>query len=239
MGQIAPGINGHPPVLHQLHQLPLLFPGDLVGLGSRVDAPARHHHRLHTGRQKLYQCALRRVVCQQGKIPRDAVIKLLLAESGLEVDLRMILVFFHVAQMAGCAQSQRAADAKMGEQHFALLVKNGLAVLEQGQGDVFQRQAHHLFAVRVMAHKTDQTGHRLDEGVPGLLGQFVTIAGRAGGGVAHAAGGHQHGIRPVLPAGGAPHTDAPQCRACLFLFGVARVFRCGGSCFRLRCYLFQ
>ena len=151
----------------------------------------------------------------------------------------MILVFFHVAQMAGCAQSQRAADAKMGEQHFALLVKNGLAVLEQGQGDVFQRQAHHLFAVRVMAHKTDQTGHRLDEGVPGLLGQFVAVAGRAGGGVAHAAGGHQHGIRPVLPAGGAPHTDAPQCRACLFLFGVARVFRCGGSCFRLRCYLFQ
>ena len=58
-------------------------------------APARHHHRLHTGRQNALPAApLRRMVCQQGKIPRDAVIKLLLAESGLEVDLRMILVFF-------------------------------------------------------------------------------------------------------------------------------------------------
>ena len=221
-------------MLHQLHQLPLLLPGDLVCLGSRVDAPARHHHRLHTGRQKLYQRALRRMVCQQGKIPRDAVVKLLLAESGLEVDLRMILVFFHVAQMAGCAQSQRAADAKMSEQHFALLVKNGLAVLEQGQGDVFQRQAHHLFAVRVMAHKTDQTGHRLNEGVPGLLGQFVAVAGRAGGGVAHAAGGHQYSVCPVFPAGGAPHAHAAQRRASLFLFGVTRVFLCrrGGLCLR-------
>ena len=34
------------------------------------------------------------MVCQQGKVPRDAVVKLLLAEGWLEVDLRMILVFF-------------------------------------------------------------------------------------------------------------------------------------------------
>ena len=151
----------------------------------------------------------------------------------------MILVLFHVAQVAGRAQGQRAADAEVGEQHLALLVKDGLSVLEQGQGDVFQRQTHHLFAVGVVAHKAHETGHRLHESVPGLPGQLVAVTGGTGGGVAHAAGGHQHGIRPVLPAGGAPHTDAPQCRACLFLFGVARFFRCGRSCFRLRHHLFQ
>ena len=144
----------------------------------------------------------------------------------------MVLVLFHIAQMAGRAQGQRAADAKVGEQHLALLLKDVLAVLKKGQGHIFQGKTHHLFAVRVMADQTDQTGHRLHKGVPGLLGQFVAVAGGAGGGVADAAGGHQHRVCPVLPARGAPHTDAPQGRACLFLFGVARVFRCrrGGLC---------
>ena len=114
----------------------------------------------------------------------------------------------------------------MGKQHLALLVKDGLAVLQQGQGDVFQRQTHHLFAVRVPADKADQTGHRLHKGVPRLLRQLVAVAGRAGGGVAHAAGGYQHSVCPVLPAGSAPHAHTAQRRACLFLFGVARVFRC-------------
>lgn len=61
-----------------------------------------------------------------------------------------------------------------------------------------------------MAHKTDQTGHRLDEGVPGLLGQFVAVAGRAGGGVAHAAGGlysRCSGILVSATAGFSGHID--------------------------------
>ena len=136
--------------------------------------------------------------------------------------------------MAGRAQGQRPADAKVGKQHLALLVKDGLAVLQQGQGDVFQRQTHHLFAVRVAADNADQTGHRLHKGVPRLLRQLVAIAGRAGGGVTHAAGGYQYGVCPVLPAGSAPHAHAAQRRASLFLFGVTRVFRCrrGGLCLR-------
>ena len=123
-----------------------------------VDAPPFHHHRLHAGRQQLDQRALGRVVGQQGKVPGDAVVELLFAEGGLEVNLRVILVLFHVAQVAGRAQGQRAADAEVGEQHLALLVKDGLSVLEQGQGDVFQRQTHHLFAVGVVAHKAHETG---------------------------------------------------------------------------------
>ena len=232
MGKVAPGVNGHLPVLDQLHQFPLLLPGDLVCLGGGVDAPARHHHRLHTGGQQLDQRPLRCVVCQQGKVPGDAVVQLLLAQGGLHVDLRDVSVLFHIPQMAGRAQGQRPADAKVSKQHLALLIKDGLAVLQQGQGDVFQCQTHHLFAVRVPADKADQTGHRLHKGVPRLLRQLVAIAGRAGGGVAYAAGGHQHRIRPVLPAGGAPHAHAAQRRAHLFLFGVARVFRCrrGGLC---------
>ena len=141
--------------------------------------------------------------------------------------------------MAGRAQSQRPADAKVGKQHLALLVKNGLAVLQQGQGDVFQRQTHHLFAVRVPADKADQTGHRLYKGVPRLLRQLVAVAGRTGGGVAHAAGRHQHRVRPVLPAGGTPHAHAAQRRAGLFLFGVARVFRCRRGRLCLRCNVLQ
>ena len=221
-------------MLDQLHQLPLLLPGDLVCLGDGVDAPARHHHRLHTGGQQLDQRTLRRVVCQQRKVPGNAVVQLLLAQGGLQVDLRDVPVLFHVPQMAGRAQGQRPADAKVGEQHLALLVKDGLAVLQQGQGDVFQRQTHHLFAVRVAADKADQTGHRLHKGVPRLLRQLVAIAGRAGGGVAHAAGSHQYSVCPVLPAGSAPHAHAAQRRASLFLFGVTRVFRCrrGGFCLR-------
>ena len=68
MGQVSPGIDGHVPVLHQAHQLPLLLPGDLVGLCGRVNAPARHHDRLHTGRQQLDQRPLGGMVGQQGKI---------------------------------------------------------------------------------------------------------------------------------------------------------------------------
>ena len=239
MGQVAPGVDGHPPVLDELHQLPLLLPGDLVGLGGRVDAPARHHDRLHAGRQQLDQRALGRMVGQQGKVPGDAVVELLFAEGGLEVDLRVILVLFHVAQVAGRAQGQRAADAEVGEQHLALLVKDGLSVLEQGQGDVFQRQTHHLFAVGVVAHKAHETGHRLHESVPGLPGQLVAVTGGAGGGVAHAAGGHQYGICPVFPARSAPHADAAQGRAGLFLFEMARVFRHSGGFLRFRRQLFQ
>ena len=213
-------------MLDQLHQLPLLLPGDLVCLGGGVNAPARHHHRLHAGRQQLDQRALRRVVCQQGKVPGDAVVQLLFAQGGLQVDLRDVPVLFHIPQMAGRAQGQRPADAKVGKQHLALLVKDGLAVLQQGQGDVFQRQPHHLFAVRVAADKADQTGHRLHKGVSRLLRQLVAVTGRTGGGVAHAAGGHQHSVCPVFPAGSAPHAHAAQRRACLFLFGVTRIFRC-------------
>ena len=114
-------------------------------------------NRLHAGRQQLDQGTLGGVVGQQGKVPGDAVVELLFAEGGLEVDLRVILVLFHVAQVAGRTQGQRAADAEVGEQHLALLVKDSLAVLEQGQGDVFQRQTHHLFAVGVVAHKAHET----------------------------------------------------------------------------------
>ena len=78
------------------------------------------------------------MVCQQGKIPRDAVVKLLLAESGLQVDLRMILVFFHVAQMAGCAQSQRAADAKMSEQHLSKILIQLLFAVFYSEGNIFK-----------------------------------------------------------------------------------------------------
>ena len=41
------------------------------------------------------------MVGQQGKIPGDAVIELLLAQGGLQIDLGVVLMFFHVAQMAG------------------------------------------------------------------------------------------------------------------------------------------
>ena len=239
MGQVAPGIDGHVPVLHQAHQLPLLLPGDLVGLCGRVNAPACHHDRLHTGRQQLDQRPLGGMVGQQGKIPGDAVIKLLLAQGGLQVDLSVVLMFFHVAQMAGRAQGQRAADAKVGEQHLALLLKDILAILKKGQGHIFQSKTHHLFAVRVMADQTDQTGHRLHKGVPGLPGQPVAVTGGAGGGVAHTAGGHQYGICPVFPARSAPHADAAQGRAGLFLFGMARVFRHSGGFLRFRQQLFQ
>ncbi len=182
-------------------------------------------------RQQLDQRALRRMVGQQGKIPGDAVVELLLAQGGLQVDLRVYLCFFMSPRWLDALKGQRAADAKVGEQHLALLVKDGLAVLEQGQGDVFQRQTHHLFAVRVMADKADQTGHRLHKGVPGLPGQLVAVTGGAGGGVAHAAGGHQHGIRPVFPAGSAPHADAAQGRARPFSFwgGAGFPARRGGS----------
>ena len=122
VGKVAPGINGHLPVLDQLHQFPLLLPGDLVCLGGGVDAPARHHHRLHTGGQQLDQRALRRVVCQQGKVPGDAVVQLLLAEGRLEVDFRMIPVFFHVPQMAGCAQG--------GDLAHAVITSGGVSVRE-------------------------------------------------------------------------------------------------------------
>ena len=179
------------------------------------------------------------MVGQQGKVPGDAVVELLFAEGGLEVDLRVILVLFHVAQVAGRAQGQRAADAEVGEQHLALLVKDGLSVLEQGQGNVFQRQTHHLFAVGVVAHKAHETGHRLHESVPGLPGQLVAVTGGTGGGVAHAAGGHQYGICPVFPARSAPHADAAQGRAGLFPFGMARVFRHSGGFLRFRRQLFQ
>ena len=220
-------------MLHQLYQFPLLLPGDLVCPGGRVDAPAGHHDRLHTGRQQLHQCALRRVVRQKGKVPGDAVIKLFLAEGRLQINKSFVLVLFHVAQMARRAEGQRPADAEVGEQHLALLLEDGFAVLVKGEGHILEGEAHHLFAVGVMAHEADKAGDRLHEGVARLLGQLVAVAGGAGGGVAQAARCHQHGVRLVLPARSSPHTHAAIGRAGLFLFRAARIFRRGRRFFRL------
>ena len=164
------------------------------------------------------------MVGQQRKIPGDAVVKLLLAEGGLQVNFRVVFVLFHVAQMAGRAEGQRAADAKMGKQHLALLVEDGFVVFVQGQRYVFQGQTHHLFAVRVVADEADEAGHRVHDGVARLLGQLVAVARGARGGVAQAARGHQHCVGLVLQARGAPDAHAAVGRARLFLFGVARVF---------------
>ena len=81
------------------------------------------------------------MVCQQGKIPGDAVIKLLLAEGGLQVDKRLVPVFFHIAQMARGAEGQRPADTEMGEQHLALLLEDGFAVLVEGERHVLEGEA--------------------------------------------------------------------------------------------------
>ena len=220
-------------MLHQLYQFPLLLPGDLVCPGGRVDAPAGHHDRLHTGRQQLHQCALRRVVRQKGKVPGDAVIKLFLAEGRLQINKSFVLVLFHVAQMARRAEGQRPADAEVGEQHLALLLEDGFAVLVEGEGHVLEGEAHHLLAVGVMAHEADKAGDRLHEGVARLPGQLVAVAGGAGGGVAQAARCHQHGVRLVLPARSSPHSYAAIGRAGLFLFRAARIFRRGRRFFRL------
>ena len=166
------------------------------------------------------------MVGQQGKVPGDAVVQLLVAQGGFQVDLGVVAVLFHVPQVAGGAEGQRPADAEVSEQHLALLVPHRPAVLEQGQLDVFQGQAHHLFAVRIVGHQADQAGHRLDDGVAGLPGQLVAVAGGAGDRVAQTPGGHQDAVRPVVFARGPPDPHAAEGGAFLRLFAFGR-HRCG------------
>ena len=173
------------------------------------------------------------MVRQKGKVPGDAVIKLFLAEGRLQINKSFVLVLFHVAQMTRRAEGQRPADAEVGEQHLALLLEDGFAVLVEGEGHVLEGEAHHLLAVGIVAHEADEAGDRLHEGVARLLGQLVAVAGGAGGGVAQAARCHQHGVRLVLPARSSPHTHAAIGRAGLFLFRVARIFRRSRRFFRL------
>ena len=128
------------------------------------------------------------------------------------------------------AEGQRPADAEVGEQHLALLLEDGFAVLVEGEGHVLEGKSHHLLAVGVMAH---EAGDRLHEGVARLLGQLVAVAGGTGSGVAQTSRCHQNGVRLVLPARSSPHTHAAIGRAGLFLFRVARIFRRGRRFFRL------
>ena len=173
------------------------------------------------------------MVRQKGKVPGDAVIKLFLAEGRLQINKSFVLVLFHVAQMARRAEGQRPADAEVGEQHLALLLEDGFAVLVEGEGHVLEGEAHHLLAVGIVAHEADEAGDRLHEGVACLPGQLVAVAGGAGGGVAQAARCHQNGVRLVLPARSSPHSYTAIGRAGLFLFRAARSFRRGRRFFRL------
>ena len=162
------------------------------------------------------------MVGQQREIPGDPVVELFLAEGGLQVDLHMVAVLFHIPQMAGGAEGQGAADAEMGEQHLPLLLKDGLVVLKEGELDVFQGEAHHLFAVGVFGHQAHQAGHRLNDGVAGLPGQLVAVAGGTGHRIAEAAGGHQDAVGPVAFARRSLYSHAAEGRALFGLFALGR-----------------
>ena len=82
----------------------------------------------------------------------------------------------------------------MGEEHFALFLEDalGLAVflLEGGKGNVFERKAHKLLRPFFIGLDGGKGGAARINGVPQLLCKAVSVAGGAGGGVAHAAGCH-------------------------------------------------
>ena len=96
----------------------------------------------------------------------------------------------------------------MGEQCLPLLGKDGAAVLQQSQPDVAQGQAHHFAAGRVRRDQTAQAGLGCDDAVPCLAGQLVAAAVTAGGGIADAAGGHQHRLCVQDAAVGGLHAGA-------------------------------
>ena len=177
----------HLPVLDQLHQRLFLLLGHLRRAGRGVDAPPLHGHRPHGIGQQLGDSALHALPALRRKIAGDAVIQRLFVQRGLEVKLANIAVFRDILNIGAGRKHQRTRQAEMRKQCLALLGKQRLAVAQQGQAHVAQRQPHHARAVGVGADQAAQAGLGRHDGMPRLLRQLVAAAVAACGGVADAA----------------------------------------------------
>ena len=176
-------------------------------------------------------------LASRAKIPGDAVIELFLAQGGLQVDLGVVLVLFMSPRWLDALRVSGPLMPKWVNSISPCSSKMSLPS-SKGSGSHFSGQAPSSFAVRVMADQTDQTGHRLHKGVPGLPGQPVAVTGGAGGGIAHTAGGHQHGIGPVFFPG-SPRTPTHRRAGPAFSFWDGADFPARQGGFRLRGQLFQ
>ena len=185
---VAQRRDRHLPVLDQLHQRLLLLPGDLRRAGRGVDAPPLHRHRAHGMGQQLGDGALHTLPALRRKIAGDAVIQHFFVQRGLEVKLTNITMLRDILNIRAGRKHQRTRQAEMRKQRLALLGKQRLAVTQQGQPHVAQRQPHHTRAVGVGADKAAQAGLGRHDGMPRLPRQLVAAAVAAGGGVADAAG---------------------------------------------------
>ena len=90
--------------------------------------------------------------------------------------------------MGGGRQNQRSAETEVSEHQLSEVCINPFAVLEHRQSHVSQAET-----LEGPPHPKVPQGHQgAPEGryrVPGLRRHAVALAGRAGGGIGHAAGG--------------------------------------------------
>ena len=131
------------------------------------------------------------------EVREEALVQLVLVQGGLQVDLKAVILLPEVPHMGGGGEDQGPADAEVGEKQLAEVLVNFLfslidreahvpeaETLEPGAGDAGGDDAlqGHQGAV--------QLRHRVAQG----RRQTVAVPGGAGGGIADAAGGQDHGV---------------------------------------------
>ena len=189
--------DGHREGLENGQQRLAPLPGDVVDLLLRRDAGELDDHGDELLRQEVIQSVAEVVVEVLLEVREEALVQLGLVQGGLQVDLEAVVLLFKVPHVGGGGEDQGPADTEMGEEQLAeVLVDLFLPLvdreahvpeaetLEPGAGDAGGDDAlqGHQGAV--------QLRHRVAQG----RRQTVAVPGGAGGGIADAAGGQDHGV---------------------------------------------
>ena len=128
-----------------------------------------------------------------GQLPHQTGVQGGLVQGGLQVDSTGVLVPVKVPHVGAGRQHQGPGQAEVGEQQLPLLLVDRLffAVFYR-QSDVFQRQTLHLRTEGVGGLQRHQGWFYVNQGVTQLLRHPEAVAGGAGGGIGHSAGGQDH-----------------------------------------------
>ena len=185
------------------HQRAPLLLGDGVDLHAGVDARKLHHGLDGLHREEVREGVDEVLVGVLLEVGQDAGIQLGIIQSGLEVDVQLILPRFHVGNVGGGREDQGARHTVVGEEHLPEVLVNELVFcgVLHAKADVAEGQTHHAPAEVALADQGHQGCLGGDDGMPQRLGQLVAVSvgARHGVGAAtRAENGCGHG--DILPA---------------------------------------
>ena len=123
---------------------------------------------------------------------QEALVERFLRVRGAQVEFEgdRTLPYLSARTMARAdVEHGRAGDAVMRPERFAEILRDLAALVRGPDGDVLDRRALEVPRPGLDRLEGDDGGIRLDQGVAGLPGERVAVAGGSGGGIAQPAGG--------------------------------------------------